>query len=45
MKKNETNFQDPKQLSALTNQFVDQAVSIDKECDMLMRKDCDEGFF
>nr|CDP91181.1 Bm8199, isoform a [Brugia malayi] len=33
---------DSKQLSALANQFTDQAVSIDKECDMLIRKEYDE---
>ncbi|KAK6105022.1 hypothetical protein QQG55_18630 [Brugia pahangi] len=33
---------DSKQLSALANQFTDQAMSIDKECDMLIRKEYDE---
>uniref|UniRef100_A0A0R3RGG2 Nucleolar protein 56 n=1 Tax=Elaeophora elaphi TaxID=1147741 RepID=A0A0R3RGG2_9BILA len=32
---------DPKQLSALGNQFIEQAVISDKECDMLVRKEYD----
>ncbi|VDK86607.1 unnamed protein product [Litomosoides sigmodontis] len=33
---------DPKQLSALGNQFTEQAILSDKECDMLLRKEYDE---
>ncbi|KAM3718703.1 Integrator complex subunit [Dirofilaria immitis] len=33
---------DSKQFSALANQFTEQAMSIDKECDTLVRKEYDE---
>ncbi|OZC06500.1 hypothetical protein X798_06511 [Onchocerca flexuosa] len=38
----ESEKSNPKQLSALANQFTEQAVAIDKECDVLIRKEYDE---
>ncbi|VDK66352.1 unnamed protein product, partial [Onchocerca ochengi] len=38
----ESEKSNPKQLSALANQFTEQAVAIDKECDGLIRKEYDE---